>query len=162
MRTLSDQAIELLKEIEKLSLVPYDDQTGEQIDEWCKGATIGYGHLIKQGEWSQYGREITQYEADELFIFDAEPMIQAVDETIQGECQQQEFDACVILTFNIGANGFKNSSIAKIINGETTPYKSIDDAWMAWNKSQGKLNKGLNNRRECELRIFHEGIYERW
>ncbi len=162
MRTISEQATELLKGIEKLSLVPYDDQTGGQINRWCQGATIGYGHLIRQGEWSALKDGIAQETADAIFIHDAEPKIRAVDETIPADCLQQEFDACVILTFNIGIHGFTSSSVAKIINGEPTHYASIDDAWMAWNKSQGEVNEGLNNRRECELRIFHEGIYERW
>ena len=158
----SKEAIDLLKGIERLSLVPYDDQTGDQIDEWYQGATIGYGHLIRQDEWSQWGREITQAEADELFQNDAEPMIEAVNNSINNELSQQQFDACVILTFNIGAHGFSTSSVAKVLNGEPTKYRSIDDAWLAWNKSQGQVNVGLNNRRKCELRIFHEGIYERW
>jgi GH24 family phage-related lysozyme (muramidase) len=162
MRQPSDKAMDLLKGIERLSLVPYDDQTGDQIDEWCPGATIGYGHLIRQGEWSQWGREITEEEAEELFLLDAEPMIYAVDISIQKDMEQCQFDACVILAFNIGAHGFATSSVAKILNGEHTHYQSLDEAWLAWNKSQGQVNEGLNNRRLCELRIFHDGIYERW
>ena len=158
----SKEALELLKSIEKISLFPYDDQTGEQTDEWCQGATIGYGHLIRQGEWSQWGRDITQEEADQLFLQDAEPMVQAVNDSVQVDLSQNEFDACIILTFNIGAHGFSTSSVAKILNGEPTKYRSIDDAWLAWNKSQGQVNMGLNNRRLCELNIFHNGTYEGW
>ena len=162
MRTISDNAAELLKGIEKLSLVPYDDQTGEQIDEWCQGATIGYGHLIRQGEWSALQNGITQEGAESLFVHDYEPTIDAVDAALPADCLQQEFDACVILAFNIGVHGFTTSSVCKILNGLPTHYDSIDPAWMAWDKSQGEVNEGLNNRRQCELRIFHEGIYERW
>ncbi|MBS9422768.1 hypothetical protein EAE90_03205 [Photorhabdus caribbeanensis] len=39
---------------------------------------------------------------------------------------------------------------------------SIDDAWKVWNKSQGKVNQGLINRRASELKIFNNGVYEKW
>lgn len=32
----------------------------------------------------------------------------------------------------------------------------------AWNKSQGKVNAGLTNRRAAEWRIYTSGIYARW
>lgn len=164
MRHPSEQALDLLKSIERTSLTPYDDQTGEEIDEWCKGATIGTGHLIRQGEWSKYRDGITEEQAEELYANDAIPMIQEVDENTPDTLTQNEFDACVILTFNIGRgeHGFSGSSVAKILNGEPSHYANIDDAWMAWNKSQGEVNEGLINRRMCELKIYHEGIYEQW
>ncbi|MCG4112058.1 hypothetical protein KBJ29_09580 [Campylobacter jejuni] len=52
---------------------------------------------------------------------------------------QNEFDALVILCFNIGIDNFKNSSVAKIINAEKTGYKTLKEAWIAWNKSQNKV-----------------------
>ena len=75
---------------------------------------------------------------------------------------QQEFDACVIFCYNIGTTGFANSSVCKMLNGQKTNYKTLDDAWMAWNKSQGKVTKGLTRRRQAELDIFHKGVYKGW
>ncbi len=43
-----------------------------------------------------------------------------------------------------------------------TSYDSIDDIWKVWNKSQGKSNQGLINRRAAELKIFNNGVYEKW
>lgn len=45
---------------------------------------------------------------------------------------------------------FKNSFVAKIINAEKTGYKTLKEAWMAWNKSQNKVMQGLINRRNAE------------
>ena len=50
----------------------------------------------------------------------------------------------------------------EMLNGQKTNYKTLDDAWMAWNKSQGKVMKGLTRRRQAELDIFHKGVYKGW
>jgi type VI secretion system secreted protein VgrG len=86
-----------------------------------------------------------------------------VKQTIKVDLTQQQFDALVILAFNIGDN-FKNSSVAKLINdpAATTSYDDLESAWKAWNKSQGKEMKGLNNRRAAEWKIYAEGVYEKW
>lgn len=44
--SVSPQAEALLKNYESLRLKPYFDGTGQEISEYIKGATIGYGHLI--------------------------------------------------------------------------------------------------------------------
>lgn len=44
---LSNDGQNLLKNIEKLRLKPYNDQNGKEITSYVKGATIGYGHLIE-------------------------------------------------------------------------------------------------------------------
>jgi type VI secretion system secreted protein VgrG len=41
-------------------------------------------------------------------------------------------------------------------------YENLDAAWLAYNISGGKKLKGLTNRRKCELKIYHKGVYERW
>lgn len=163
---ISKQCEDLLKEIEVLALQPYDDQVGVKstpIKQWCKGATIGYGYLIPQNEWDKYKDGITKEQADALFENKIGKYERSVSTSVvYKELTQQEFDACVILCYNIGCTGFENSSVCKILNGKQTNYKSLDDAWMAWNKSQGKVMKGLDNRRKAELKIFHKGVYERW
>ncbi|HDZ4962939.1 TPA: hypothetical protein RTH17_001855 [Campylobacter jejuni] len=56
----------------------------------------------------------------------------------------------------------KNSSVAKIINAEKTGYKTLKEAWMAWNKSQNKVMQGLINRRNAEYKLYTQGVYEKW
>ncbi|MGQ4659033.1 glycoside hydrolase family protein [Lysobacter sp. F6437] len=164
---LSDEGATWLKDVETLALQPYDDQVGitdEPITEWVEGATIGYGHLILKSQWDTYKDGITEEEADALFLVDAEPFIDAVNGAITVEVEQHEFDAMVIMAFNIGEEGFKSSSVAKLVNDPeaTTPYASLEDAWKAWNKSQGKINQGVINRREAEWDMYSQGIYRHW
>lgn len=164
MLTMSPEAVALLKAIETLRLTPYDDQTGGTITNWVEGATIGYGHLIAKNEWNTYKDGITVEGADALFLADAEPFERVVGESITVGVQQYEFDAMVILAFNIGPSGFRNSSVAKLVNDPkaVTTYASLEDAWKSWNKSQGKVNKGLINRRAAEWRIYTSATYARW
>jgi GH24 family phage-related lysozyme (muramidase) len=161
---MSPDAVALLKAIETLYLAPYDDQTGKKITDWVEGATIGYGHLIAKGDWDTYKDGITASQADALFLQDLAPFEELVGETITRGLQQYEFDALVILAFNIGRSGFRSSSVAKLVNDPkaVTSYASLEDAWKAWNKSQGKVMTGLTNRRAAEWRIYTSGRYARW
>ena len=162
--TMSPEAVTLLKSIEELHLLPYDDQTGKDISAWVAGATIGYGHLIKKAEWATYKAGITAEQAEALFLADAAPFETAVGEAITVGVQQYEYDALVILAFNIGVSGIKGSSVAKLVNDPkaVTGHANLEAAWKSWNKSQGKVNKGLNNRRAAEWRIYTTATYARW
>lgn len=167
MNRLSEKGADLLKSIEELRLEPYDDQTGEKIDRWSfwmNGATIGYGHLISQDEWDKHRNGITKEGADMLFFRDLDSFERGVNRMVERKLYQQEFDALVILAFNIGLGNFSRSSVRKLVNDDeaSTPYASLEDAWKAWNRSQGKIMKGLINRREAEYKIFTEGEYVRW
>ncbi len=174
---MSPEVVKLLQAIEEPRLKPYDDHTGKEINNWVLGATIGYGHLIaSKEEWPTYKDGITQPQADALFLADAEPKEQAVRETIIVGVQQYEYDAMVILTFNIGGDvnnqskGFRYSSVAKLINDPNPPKNHLallETAWKSYNKSRNKegtlvLNKGLVNRRAAEWCIYTTGVYKRW
>ncbi|MBP6057645.1 MAG: lysozyme [Nitrosomonas sp.] len=161
---MSEQALNLLKQVEELRLTVYDDQTGKETQVWTKGATIGYGHLINKAEWDTYKDGITESAADSLFQQDLAPFIKIVSTSITIPLKPNEFDALVILAYNIGAQSFQNSSVVKLVNDSNaqTSYKNLEEAWKAWNKSQGKVMKGLINRRQCEWDIYSKNIYQRW
>ncbi|WP_162904162.1 lysozyme [Vibrio cholerae] len=59
---------------------------------------------------------------------------------------------------------FNSSSVLKLVNGGSAPVygNNIDNAWLAWNKSQGKVMQGIIKRRKCELNVYHKGVYEKW
>jgi lysozyme len=167
--SMSNRAVSLLKEIEKpprieqARLKPYDDQTRKDITAWTKGATIGYGHLIAKKDWDTYKNGITETEAGDLFDQDLEPFVRAVRSCIKVPLRQNQFDALVIFAYNVGGN-FSQSSVVKLINNPkaTTAFKNLEAAWKVWNKSQGKVMKGLIKRRQCEWDIYLKGVYERW
>ena len=78
--------------------------------------------------------------------------------------QQYEYDALVIFAFNIGKSGFGKSSVVKLVNdpAAVTAFTSLEAAWKAWNKSQGKVMKGLDNRRHCEWKVYTVAVYVPW
>lgn len=160
---MSAKARELLRKLESLFLFTYDDQTGKATHVWVKGATIGYGHLISKAEWDTYKAGITEAGANALLDKDLQPFEAAVNSTITAKLSQNQFDALVILTFNIGAANLARSSVAKMVNDPTaqTMYKTLEAAWKSWNKSQGKVMLGLERRRQCEWNVYSQGKYEK-
>jgi len=162
--SFSLEGIGLLKSIERLATMPYDDQTGKDITAWVAGATIGYGHLISSVEWPKYKDGISQDQALDLFNIDLGPYVNTVKTKVIASITQNEFDALVIFTFNIGQKAFIHSSVLKMVNNPDaiTDYANLEAAWKAWNKSQGIVNRGLTNRREAEWNIYSKGIYQKW
>ncbi len=160
----SSNGMALLREIEELRLIPYDDQTGKSISSYVEGATIGYGYLIPKNEWSIYKNGITKEIAEELFLRKVPRFQENVQSKIKVDINQNQFDALVLLCYNIGEGNFNSSSVLKLVNGGSAPVygNNIDNAWLAWNKSQGKVMQGLIKRRKCELNVYHKGVYEKW
>jgi GH24 family phage-related lysozyme (muramidase) len=128
---LSAKAIELLKSVEELRLRPYDDDTGGELTEWRSDATIGYGHrIMDEAEFQDYEDGITTEEADNLFLQDAAEHEAGVSRSVVIPPTQEEFDALVMLSFNIGSNAFAASSVVKLINDPNaeTGFDSLEDA----------------------------------
>lgn len=156
----SPSCLRLMKSYEQLRTRPYDDQTGRTVVNYCLGATIGYGHLIKDSnEFEKYRQGINESTADSLFESDLYKYIHGVRTDVLVDLTQSEFDALVIMAFNIGKNAFKHSTVLEIINGRNT--KNLRDAWNQFRYSQGKVMKGLINRRACEMNVFFDGVYKK-
>lgn len=111
--------------------------------------------------FEKYKNGITRQKSEYLFkekLFEFE---KAVRKSIKVNLTQNEYDALVILCYNIGshAGGFPTSGVVKIING--TLNGSLDDSWKAWPISQNKINSGLVKRRQKELNFYHRASYIR-
>ncbi|HIX61345.1 MAG TPA: type VI secretion system PAAR protein [Candidatus Halomonas stercoripullorum] len=162
--TLSEAGKQWLRDVEQLRLRPYDDQTGQDITSWVGGATIGYGHLISRDDWHLYQDGINEEQADQLFEKDIVPYLEVVNSEVSAQLTQSQFDAAVVFSYNIGTNAFRNSSAVKLINDPEakTLYSSVEEAWKAFNRSQGVVNQGLVNRRAAEWDMYSKGEYRRW
>jgi GH24 family phage-related lysozyme (muramidase) len=151
-------------EIEKLRLKPYDDRTGKEITEWNERATIGYGHLIAKEDWDTYKNGLKDEAAAEaLFDSDLAPWVKVVNDGLEVNVAQDQFNALVYLTFNIG-NRFTTSSVRKMINDPNTKtdYSTLESAWKAYDGPGKASEPGLVNRRACEWKIYSKGVYEPW
>ncbi|MFU2315166.1 glycoside hydrolase family protein [Rahnella sp. PCH160] len=164
--SVSPQGHALIKNYESLKLKTYFDQTGLEINKYVDGATIGYGHLIENAsEFEIYKNGITEMKANELYLEDINEFEEKVKKVLKAEVNQNEYDAIIMFSFNIGYGsvkhdkGFVSSEVLKIMNGTSTG--DIDEAWLRWGYSQHHFSNGLMNRRRSELNVFHNGVYAR-
>ena len=86
------------------------------ISNWIftRGATIGYGHLIKPNEDFRNG--ISESKATELLRADIATAERAVRDKITVPLSQNQFDALTSLAYNIGSKNFANSTVVNYIN----------------------------------------------
>ena len=161
----SNNGIAILKRLEGAVIhngkhVIYDDQTGEPVPPNLplpRGATIGYGHLIQTGEDFFHG--IDEACATELLRDDIATAERAVQKNITVPLTQNQYDALVIFAYNIGADNFAKSTVVKYINNpnhRSATYPTLESAWRAWNKSNGRVMTGLNKRRSQEWILFNK------
>lgn len=132
--------------------MPYDDGYGFM--------TIGYGHKIEPGD--NFEKGLSHTGVLDLLIRDIVKFEKSVGRTIKIPLKQNQFDALVALAFNIGVGAFEKSTIVKYINDpqfRDTRYPTPESAWKAWNKCNGKMSRGLVNRRNYEWDLFTNGIY---
>lgn len=166
MNKLTDRAIEFLVGWEGNKLQPYNDQAGL--------LTIGIGHLLTaeekrkkriliNGESVKWADGITNEQSWALKRQDADKFVMAVDKMTDGlDLSDHQFDALVILAFNIGAAGLSGSTVlSRIKRGE--PLARIQEAWMLWNKVRVdgamKVSNGLTKRRMAEYAMYSKADY---
>ena len=66
--------------------------------------------------------------------------------------KQNQFDALVSWTFNLGPSNLKQSTLLRVLNeGE---YDQVPAQIKRWNKAGGKVLDGLIRRREAEALLF--------
>ena len=119
--------------------------------------TIGVGHTSVAGPPRvTKGLKITAAQSDEILQRDLASVEASVSAMVKVPLNQNEFDALVSLVFNIGAGGFKGSSVLRNLNAGNR--RGAADSMLAWNKGTigGKkvVLKGLANRRAEERAQF--------
>lgn len=164
--SVSPQGHALLRNYESLRLKPYADSNSHEITAYTKGATVGYGHLITNAnEFEIYKKGITEMKANEIYQDDISRFETSVKRTLSASLTQNEYDAVIMFSFNIGYGdvklhrGFLSSEVLKILNGESNA--DLDSAWLRWVNTDHHFSKGLLNRRKSELNVFHNGVYAR-
>ena len=137
----SENGIELIKDFEGRRLVAYQDSVGV----W----TIGYGHTKTAHE----GRLIIKSTADRLLAEDLAEFEKYVEEYVTVTLTQNQFDALVSWTFNLGPGNLQESTMLRKLNQGL--YAEVPDEMRRWNKAGGKVLKGLVRRRDAEAELFN-------
>ena len=137
-------AINVLKQLEGFRDTAYTCPAGV----W----TIGYGFTdnVKPGD------KITVAEADARLLVELQEYEDAVWSATKGICNQYQFSALVIFSWNVGIAAMRDSSVIKAhVRGDTA---AAARAFGLWNKirTNGKLvpNNGLTNRRAQEAALY--------
>ena len=148
---ISQSGIDLIKEYEGLRLESY----------YCPAGilTIGYGHT---GPDVWVGMVITEPEAEELLKQDLIKFENAIKKYITVPLNQNQFDALVSFTYNVGPGALQNSTLKKRLNAGEDPNKVAEEELPRWNKGFNGPLPGLIRRREAEVKLFtlHERVVE--
>lgn len=137
---ISSAGLELIQEFEGLRQKAYLDAVGVP--------TIGFGHT----KGVKMGQSITYAQAVDYLREDVEDAENAVDRLVKAPLSQNQFDALVSFTFNLGQGNLGKSTLLKKLNAGD--YKGAADEFLKWNKAGGRTLHGLVRRREAERKMF--------
>lgn len=158
---ISPEGIRTLMESESSESEVYIDQAGLP--------TIGVGHCMTQSEVASgkielsdgsiidlRNNRISQKNIKRLLEDDLISREVAVNRLVKVPLEQSQFDALVHFVFNIGAGGFKNSTLLKKLN--SGDHTAVPDELRKWNivtiGGKKQISDGLANRREVECSMW--------
>ena len=142
----SQEGISLIKSFEGCELTAYR----------CSAdvPTIGYGHTAGVSD----GDTCTQAEAETMLAEDLVEFEDYVKNYVESELQQNEFDALVAWTYNLGPANLKESTMLKELNSGN--FEEVPRQMKRWNRAGGEVLDGLIRRREAESRLFKGEAWE--
>jgi len=146
--SIDEAGLKLIEGFEGCILHPYKDQVGIP--------TLGYGMTYYPSTGKKVTMQdppITQAQADSMFLQLLKPFELAVYSTTRDDLTQNQFNALVSLTYNIGAGGFKGSTVHRLVNASVIGLP-LKEAWLAWSHAGGKINTDLLARRTKELNLY--------
>lgn len=120
--------------------------------------TIGIGHVILPGE--KFPAQITPTDATNLLRKDVERFEKGVYKNITVQLNQNQFDALVCFTFNVGEGGLVGTGVQKAINAGQ--FDQVPAKLEEWSKARVngvlKILTGLLNRRKSEAALFMKPV----
>ena len=146
----SQEGIALIKKFEGC---PTED--GKAVSYRCAAnkLTIGYGSLkLKNGSPVKENMSITLKEAEDLLAHELKTYEKYVKNYVDVPLTQNQFDALVCWSFNVGGNALASSTLLKVLNNGV--YEEVPHQLKRWNKAGGKVLEGLIRRREAEALLF--------
>ncbi len=146
-RRISPKGMALIHSFESCKLDAYPDPGSRDGHPW----TIGWGST---GADVKRGLRWTQQQCDERFARDIGKYEAAVDKAAGAPTNQNQFDAMVSLTYNIGIKGFQGSTVLR--KHKAGDHLAAARAFLMWNKNDGKVMRGLTRRRLAESDLYDD------
>jgi lysozyme len=149
----SQKIIDFIKGYEKESLVAYMPTPNDK-------PTISFGlTFYPDGKPVKMGDKITKAQSEEYFKKVLDKFADSIGKFITAKLTQQQFDALLSLSYNIGIQAFKDSTLLKKLN--LNPLDKVIPEWFrTWRKQGSAVLQGLVKRREAEVQIYTKGIYD--
>jgi lysozyme len=136
---LGAAGIALIQSFESCRLTAYRDPRGI----W----TIGWGHTP-----ASPGQTCTQAQADAWFLADTAAACGAVNRNVDIAMTQNQFDALVSFTYNVGGGAFAGSTLLRFVNQHC--LSAAADEFLRWDHTDGVTSPGLQRRRTAERALF--------
>jgi len=146
MHTISEFGLNTIKKFEGLRLNAYQCPAGVY--------TIGYGSTrFPDGSCvSMFDKLHDEVEATELLKSTVQAYEQCINDALPN-LNQNQFDALVSFTYNIGTGAFLSSTLLKLakVNAQDS---GIRNEFMRWNRAAGRILPGLQARRSEEAKLY--------
>jgi lysozyme len=141
------KGINLIKQFEGFLAKPYKCPAGIP--------TIGYGATYYPSglKVTLNDKAITEAQATTMLMNMLKTYEKSVDSFCRDDINQNQFDALVSFSYNVGVNALKNSTLLKKVNKDPND-PTIRAEFLRWNKAAGKVLKGLTNRRIAEANLY--------
>jgi len=148
MRHITQEGVDLIKRFEGFSPTVYICPAGYP--------TIGYGHVVRDGEKDRFADGIDRDEGEELLRRDVRWAERGVLRLIDVPLAEGQFDALVSFTFNLGSGALQRSTLRRKVNRRE--HAEVPAQLMRWVWAGGKKLKGLVMRRKREAG-FYSGLF---
>jgi GH24 family phage-related lysozyme (muramidase) len=146
-KRMSDAGLATIRQTEAFIAKPYDDGAGN--------LTIGYGHMILEGE--NYSAGITEAQAETLFKQDVERVVNPALDKITIDLTQNQVDALGSFIFNVGTGAFSKSILPHVnarrheqTTGRMLKFITGRDV----RSGRRRVLRGLLKRRRFEVALY--------
>lgn len=143
-----EKGLELIKSFEGFYSKPYKDPIGIP--------TIGYGftyYLPDRRKVTMQDRPLTEHQATCMLQEILKGYESDVLRLVKKPLTQNQFDALVSFTFNLGAANLGKSTLLKKINKNPND-PTIREEFAKWRLAGGKVFAGLVRRRKAEADLY--------
>lgn len=120
--------------------------------------TVCYGATRAEIPTLKVGDKFTKGECDALLLKSLPKYANEIAPCIKVPISDKEYAAYLAFAYNIGGAGAcRSSAFARLNRGD---HRGACDALMQWVHAQGRVVKGLVNRRTAERKLCLEGVNE--
>ena len=145
---VGEKGLALIKSFEGFYSEPYKDPIGIP--------TIGYGftyYLPDRRKVTMQDRPLTEHQATCMLQEILKGYEGDVLRLVKSKLTQNQFDALVSFTFNLGAANLASSTLLKKVNANPND-PTIRDEFAKWRLAGGKVFAGLVRRRKAEADLY--------